>query len=219
MRLAKPFDTVTTSEHMAASAKWWRPLETKSEVGPKLLFPGAVIQGGASVLGFPHRFTRFCIMSNKMFYKIKHGINTLYELTLQFGAAEVMHCAKFSHRRYFLAKQERKLHIKSFPEKRKKEVLLSVAVESWIWSAPAISSFWRLWRRDVASRGNAFWKSWQQLILLSKEERKLHNKSSADKELVAFILWEVLLLVGASLTQRVLLTRPWLQERRDLNVT
>ena len=69
-------------------------------------------------------------MSNKMFYKIKHGINTLYELTLQFGAAEVMHCAKFSHRRCFLAKQERKLHIKSFPEKRKKEVLLSVAVES-----------------------------------------------------------------------------------------
>ena len=94
-------------------------LETKSEVGPKLLLPGAVIQGGASVLGFPHRFTRFCIMSNKMFYKIKHGINTLSELTLQFGAAEVMHCAKFSHRRCFLAKQERKLHIKSFLEKRK----------------------------------------------------------------------------------------------------
>ena len=42
--------------------------------------------------------------------------------------------------------------------------------------------------------GNAFWKSWQQLILLSQEERKLHNKSSADKELVAFIFWEVLLL-------------------------
>ena len=56
--------------------------------------------------------------------------------------------------------------------------------------------------------GNAFWKSWQQLILLSQEERKLHNKSSADKELVAFIFWEVLLLVGASLAQKVLLTRP-----------
>jgi hypothetical protein len=50
------------------------------------------------------------------------------------------------------------------------------------------------WRQKVVSRGNAFWKSWQQLILLSKEERKLHNKSSADKELVAFIFWEVLLL-------------------------
>jgi hypothetical protein len=56
------------------------------------------------------------------------------------------------------------------------------------------------WRQKVVSRGNAFWKSWQQLILLSKEERKLHNKSSADKELAAFIFWEVLLLVGASLT-------------------
>ena len=37
-----------------------------------------------------------------------------------------MHCARFSHRRCFLAKQERKPRIKSFPEKR--EVLLSVAV-------------------------------------------------------------------------------------------
>ena len=82
-----------------------------------------------------------------------------------------------------------------------------------------VAKCWRLWRQKVASRGNAFWKSCNSWLFRAKQERKLHNKSSADKELVAFIFWEVLLLVGASLTQRVLLTRPWLQERRDLNVT
>ena len=64
-----------------------------------------------------------------------------------------------------------------------------------------------------------FWKPCNSWLFRAKQERKLHNKSSADKELVAFIFWEVLLLVGAPLTHRVLLTRPWLQERRDLNVT
>ena len=82
-----------------------------------------------------------------------------------------------------------------------------------------VAKCWRLWRQKVASRGNAFWKSCNRWLFSAKQERKLHNKSSADKELVAIIFWEVLLLVGASLTQRVLLTRPWLQESRDLNVT
>ena len=206
---------------MAASAiaKWWRLWRQRVRSVQNYCSPERSSRAG-------HRFWVFLIGSQgfascptKCFIKSSTVLTPFTSSFLQFRAAEVMHCAKFSHRRCFLAKQERKLHIKSFPEKRNKEVLLSVAVESWIWSAPAISSFWRLWRREVASRGNAFWKSCNSWLFRAKQERKLHNKSSADKELVAFIFWEALLLVGASLAQRVLLTRPWLQERRDLNVT
>ena len=84
-----------------------------------------------------HRFWVFLIGSQgfascptKCFIKSSTVLTPFPSSFLQFRAAEVMHCAKFSHRRCFLAKQERKLHIKSFPEKRNKEVLLSVAVES-----------------------------------------------------------------------------------------
>ena len=84
-----------------------------------------------------HRFWVFLIGSQgfascptKCFIKSSTVLTPFTSSLLQFRAAEVMHCAKFSHRRCFLAKQERKLHIKSFPEKRNKEVLLSVAVES-----------------------------------------------------------------------------------------
>ena len=73
-----------------------------------------------------HRFWVFLIGSQgfascptKCFIKSSTVLTPFTGSFLQFRAAEVMHCAKFSHRRCFLAKQERKLHIKSFLEKRK----------------------------------------------------------------------------------------------------
>ena len=73
-----------------------------------------------------HRFWVFLIglegfasCPTKCFIKSSTVLTPFTSSFLQFRAAEVMHCAKFSHRRCFLAKQERKLRIKSFPEKGK----------------------------------------------------------------------------------------------------
>ena len=233
-----------------------------------------------------HRFWVFLIglegfasCPTKCFIKSSTVLTPFTSSFLQFRAAEVMHCAKFSHRRCFLAKQERKLRIKSFPEKGKCCFPLLWSPESgqlqpfqafgdfgdekWPAEAEKDREGHQQWKEEgrkqegivgelgslgeeqevqraleilatadpfkegkrrherdtnghprflpvsprlsLASLSHHFVCYARSLLVsshyatlrppvLSREERKLHNKSPADKELVAFIFWEVPLL-------------------------
>ena len=132
-----------------------------------------------------HRFWVFLIGSQgfascptKCFIKSSTVLTPFRSSFLQFRA-EVMHCAKFSHHRCFVAKKERKLRIKSFPEKRKRCFPLLRCLESG--QLQPFQTFGDFGDEKWSAEAMRFGNLGDSRFFLGNQECRLHIKSSADK--------------------------------------